>query len=101
VKKYKAKPFKFKKGEGVVVEDPGHNYPNADEWAKKMRATAWKAGWSTDFRGYCRGSRATILGRARNSLNITIYLIEINKIQHVIGESGLVNLLKGILKYEK
>ena len=92
-------PFKFRKGDRVIIKDPLLNCPNAQESAERMGATNWIRGFHNEH--YDCGDRATVLSSRRNKLKENLYLIEVNEEQHVIGERGLEHLLKGILKYGK
>lgn len=93
----KTTPLKFRKGDRVIIKNPLKNCPNAQEAAERMGATNWIRGLH-DERYDC-GDRATVLDGRRNRFKENVYLIEVNEEQHVVGESGLEHLLKGILKY--
>jgi len=99
--KLKKIPFKFKKGDEVYIADPGSNHPIANEAARSMKATNYKEGWSDEFKNYRKGYKAIVLGRTRLNTVINVYLIAIDNVQHVVGESGLESGLKGILLYEE
>ena len=97
----KTTPFKFEKGDKVIIKDPRQNYPDAKDYSIKMGATNWVRGYHDQY--FDRGDRALVLNRTFTSAiaGNKIYLIEVNKEQRVIDEKGLECLLKGILKYEK